>query len=79
MLCNGDANQEGDIVAAGWVLHFPVERGAEPQSQPLVVDQVRHCGDEVVYCFRDSDGPAICIRASRLAKLGLRLQPQSHD
>lgn len=62
-------------MSAGCMLQVSVERGAEAQSQPLVVDQVRRCGDEVVYCFRDSDGPAICIRASRLAKLGLRLQP----
>jgi hypothetical protein len=39
----------------------------------LVVDEVRRHGDEPLYCFRDQDGPAVCLRESRLAWLRQRL------
>src|SRR3712207_4055793 len=60
----------------GDVLQIPLIDRSDAKTvriHALVVDEVRRHGDEPLYCFRDQDGPAICLRASRLARLRQRL------
>ncbi len=70
------------MLNVGDTLSLPIVKPEGVKVYTLVVDRVEPAGDGQLYCFRDANGPVICLREARLAKLlqrfqGLDLRPSS--
>jgi hypothetical protein len=62
------------MLNVGDTLSLPIEKPEGVQVYTLVVDRVEPAGNGQLYCFRDANGPVICLREARLAKLLQRFQ-----
>ncbi len=62
------------MLNVGDTLSLPIAKPEGVKVYTLVVDRVEPAGDGQLYCFRDANGPVICLREARLAQLLQRFQ-----
>ncbi len=73
---NWRSNTETNVPHGDKTLQVPVRKNGKAHLYTLAAEQVRLCSEDTLYCLHDHAGPALYIRASRLAQLRRRLQPE---